>query len=325
MLSVGRCCRSSGGVVTHLALTHGWRGWGQTTRLWLCRARGSPAPRRDRQAGDAAAGVGPGLKLCGPAGPGSPKSGVQAEHPAQAGIPASRRAAGGLGDKGPPAAAQPVNGSPHPPMPHLTTCCKTTACGERTPAEPPAWRQPRLHPTAQGPSCPPWGASEVASGQGGTARRPWGTVALVLGVTREQGIHPPAPGGMERAAVLAPVIAAEAAEGLAHHSDPCQAAPAGPAAVHRASSLRAGVGVRGLGGPGDGQGTSAFPPLPVLLLGKLRHRQAFPPACTISGALCTPGLCWRAPGHTQSGDTHGRHTRCTHVHTHPCTHAAPLL
>lgn len=144
------------------------------------------------------------------------------------------------------------------------------------------------------------------------------------GVTRGQGIHPPAPGGMERAAVLAPVIAAEAVEGLAHHSDPCQAAPAGPTAVHRASSLWARVGVRGLGGPGDRQGTSAFPPLPVLL-GKLRHRQAFPPAWAISGALCTPGLCRWAPRHTQSRDTHGRHTRCTHMHTHPCTHAAPLL
>lgn len=38
-------------------------------------------------------------------------------------------------------------------------------------------------------------------------------MGLVLGVTSGRGIHPPAPGEVQRAAVLAPVIAAEAAEG----------------------------------------------------------------------------------------------------------------
>lgn len=56
----------------------------------------------------------------------------------------------------------------------------------------------------------------------------------VLGVTRGQGIHPPAPGEMERAAVLAPVIAAVAAEVWLTIATRARRLLPAPAAVHKA-------------------------------------------------------------------------------------------
>lgn len=197
-MSVGRCCRSSSqGGGDHpsgpdpLGTSHP-----ATTVPCSC---DSLSPHRDRQVMPCPA-WGWGSSSVAPWGRGTPRA--QCKRSSELGgmhscIAARRRPAGG---QGAPATAQPVNGSPHPPMLHLTTCLQKTACREPVPGEPPARCQPRLHPAGD-PRVPrggiswPQGRMARAMGHGGTQ----GTV--VLGVTRGQGIHPPAPGEMERAAV----------------------------------------------------------------------------------------------------------------------------
>lgn len=91
--------------ITHLALTTGGGAGDKPLGHRRAPLLGLPGPSQGQaggRAGDAMPGVGPGLKLCGPMGQGSPRSAVQAERTAQAGIPASRRGMDRLGDEGPP-------------------------------------------------------------------------------------------------------------------------------------------------------------------------------------------------------------------------------
>lgn len=141
MLSVGRCCCSCRGDGEHP--------FGPDSRVegppgHPCAALlGVPSPSQGRW-------VMPPV----PRGWGS-SSLVQAVHTDQ------------VGRCGAPAAAQLVNGSPHPPTPHLTTHLQNNSLPGAWHPEPPAQCQPGLHPTAQGPSCPPQGHL-LATGQGGT-------------------------------------------------------------------------------------------------------------------------------------------------------------
>lgn len=78
-------------------------------------------------------------------------------------------------------------------------------------------------------------------------------------------------------------------------------------------------GLRGLGGPRDGQGTSAFPPLPVLL-GKLRHGQAFPPIWVISVPSAHRSCASGHPEQSPAG-THRDARRDSHTHARSCAHS----
>lgn len=146
----------------------------------------------------------------------------------------------------------------------------------------------------------------------------------VLGVTRGQGIHPPAPGEMERAAVLAPVIAAVAAEvwlTIATHARRLLPAP----------RLCARHYPRGLGGIGEAGGTqgSRWPqgwagdislPTPTCAAGETEARAGFPSGLGHQRALGTPELCQWAPRAKPSRDTQGCTQGFTHTHTHAHVH-----
>lgn len=166
MLSVGRCCCSSTWRDHPSGPDPRVEGLGTScSAITAPHSRGSPAPCGDRQAG----------RRVGDGAGESQERGANSAQPRGTSLHCC--GAHAAGDKGPPPRDSWLMAQPHPPVPHLTTCCKTTARPERAPGELLAPCQPGLHRQPGDPRVPRGGVS-----------CPRGRVAQAAG-TRELGVQ----------------------------------------------------------------------------------------------------------------------------------------